>query len=122
MAVNLAAIIIDAADLDAESGFWHALLGGSLMKAEHHHFLRADGLPAVVIQRAPDHVPPAWPSSGTQQMHVDLTTDDLDASDRTATTAGARRLQPVDDADLAAHQTNRIYASPAGHPFCLRAT
>ncbi|MEU4680330.1 VOC family protein [Micromonospora sp. NPDC023737] len=120
MTLSLAAIIIDAADLDAESTFWHRLLGGSITRTENHHFLRADGFPAIVIQRAPGHVPPAWPQDGTQQMHVDITTDDLTSADRTALESGARRLRPADDADLAPHQRGRIYASPAGHPFCLR--
>ncbi|MFG1894327.1 VOC family protein [Micromonospora zamorensis] len=120
MTINLAAIIIDAADVDSESTFWHRLLGGSITKTENHHFLAVDGFPAVVIQRAPGHVPPAWPQDGTQQLHVDLATDDLASADRAALEAGARRLRPTDDADLATHQGIRVYASPAGHPFCLR--
>ncbi|MET7751096.1 VOC family protein [Micromonospora sp. NPDC005367] len=111
---------VDAADLDAESTFWHRLLGGSSTRTESHHFLRADGFPAIVIQRAPGHVPPAWPQDGSQQMHVDITTDDLTSADSAAIRSGARRLRPVDDADLATHQGGRVYASPAGHPFCLR--
>ncbi|MGW5361932.1 VOC family protein [Actinopolymorpha pittospori] len=120
MTVNLAAIIIDAADLNAESAFWHRLLGGSITKTENHHFLRVDRFPAFVIQRAPGHIPPAWPQDGAQQMHVDLTADDLASADSAALEAGARRLRPADDADLAKHQGARVYASPAGHPFCLR--
>jgi hypothetical protein len=115
MALDLAAIIIDAADPDAESTFWHRFLGGSITRTENHHFLRVDGFPALVIQRAPGHVAPAWPQDGTQQMHVDLTTDDLASADRAAVEAGARRLQ----SDTG--RQSRIYASPAGHPFCLRA-
>ena len=42
-----------------------------------------------VIQRAPGHVPPDWPEGTSQQMHVDLTTDDLVAVDRSALEAGA---------------------------------
>jgi hypothetical protein len=53
-------------------------------------------------------------------MHVDLTTDELAAADMLALEAGARRLQPADNADPAPHNGGRIYASPAGHPFCLR--
>ncbi|MGX5185389.1 VOC family protein [Streptomyces avermitilis] len=53
-------------------------------------------------------------------MHLDLTTDDLAAADRLALDAGARRLQPTDDVDPASQKGGRVYASPAGHPFCLR--
>lgn len=120
MAFTLAAIVIDTADPDAESSFWHRLLGGSITRTENHHFLHADGFPALVIQRAAGHVAPAWPRDGVQQMHLDLFTNDVVPADRAALALGARRLQPVNDADLATHRGGIIYASPAGHPFCLR--
>ena len=108
MTFTLAAIIIDAADPEMEGAFWQRLLGGSITRTGNHHFVVADGVPPFVIQRAPGHIPPAWPHDGTQQMHVDLTTDDLASAERAALDAGARRL------------ADRVYASPAGHPFCLR--
>ncbi|WP_432832684.1 VOC family protein [Dactylosporangium sp. CA-092794] len=120
MNINLGAVIIDAGELEAESAFWHRLLGGSIAKTPTHHFLRIDGFPAFVIQLAPRHVPPHWPEGNAQQLHVDLTTDDLAAADRLALEAGARRLKPTDDVDPAAPNGGRVYASPAGHPFCLR--
>ncbi|MFD0583717.1 hypothetical protein [Dactylosporangium darangshiense] len=57
MNINLSAVIIDAGELEAESAFWHQLLGGSIAKTPTHHFLRTDGFPAFVIQLAPGHVP-----------------------------------------------------------------
>ena len=120
MSINLGAVIIDAAELEPESAFWHRLLGGSIAKTETHHFLRVDGFPVFVIQRAPGHIPPNWPEGTAQQMHIDLTTDDLAAADRLALEAGARRLRPTDDVDPASQNGGRVYASPAGHPFCLR--
>ncbi|MCF3963350.1 VOC family protein [Streptomyces fuscigenes] len=118
MNVTLSAVIIESGDLDAESAFWHGLLGGSVTRTPEHHFLRAEGLPAFVVHLAPGHVPPRWPEGPSQQMHVDLAVDDLDAADRAALAAGARRLSPADGAAAA---RSRVYASPAGHPFCLRA-
>ncbi|MCQ8828846.1 VOC family protein [Streptomyces malaysiensis] len=120
MNIDLGAVIIDAAEPDPESAFWHRLLGGSIAKTATHHFLRIDGFPVLVIQRAEGHVPPKWPDGDSQQMHIDLTTDDLAAADRLALDAGARRLNPTDDVDPAARNGGRVYASPAGHPFCLR--
>ncbi|MGW6899556.1 MULTISPECIES: VOC family protein [unclassified Streptomyces] len=122
MNINLSAVIIDAAEPEPESAFWHRLLGGSIAKTATHHFLRIGGFPVFVIQLAPEHVPPKWPEGNSQQMHVDLTTDDLAAADRLAIEAGARRLQPTDDVDPASQSGGRVYASPAGHPFCLRST
>ncbi|MEW2491927.1 VOC family protein [Streptomyces sp. NPDC048411] len=95
------------------------MLGGSIAKTATHNFLQSDGFPVFVIQLAPGHVPPQWPEGNLQQMHVDLTTDDLAAAYRLALEAGARRLQPADDVDPASRKGGRVYASPAGHPFCL---
>lgn len=120
MSISLSAVIIDAAELEPESAFWHRLLGGAIAKTATHHFLRADGFPMFVIQRAQGHVPPTWPQGNAQQIHVDLTTDDLVTTDRLALEAGARRLLPTDDVDPASEKGGRVYASPAGHPFCLR--
>jgi hypothetical protein len=120
MDISLSAVIIDAAELEPESSFWHRLLGGSVAKTPTHHFLQTARFPVIVIQLAPEHGPPQWPAGSPQQMHVDLTTDDLAAADRLALEAGARRLQPTDDTGIASQQGSRVYASPAGHPFCLR--
>lgn len=119
--MNLAAIIIDAADLDTESTFWQRLLGGTLTRTATHHFIQiADSTP-FVIQLAPGHVPPAWPAGSDQQVHVDLRTEDLEDADRCVLDAGGRRLAPLEDVNLLAQESGRVYASPAGHPLCLRA-
>ncbi|WP_024803515.1 VOC family protein [Nocardia sp. BMG51109] len=121
MNVSLMSLIIEAADLESESAFWHRLLGGSITKTPAHHFLQTDGFPVVVIQHAPGHEPPQWPDGTSQQMHFDLATDDAKTADKRVLDAGGRRLQPTDDAVGSAPRTSRVYASPAGHPFCLRA-
>lgn len=118
MTITLGSVVIDAAELEPESAFWHRLLGGSTTRTPSHHFVQAPGLPVLVIQSAPGQVAPNWPD-GLQQMHLDFTVDDLAAADRTATEAGAIRLRPADD--VHPEETGgRVYASPAGHPFCLR--
>lgn len=119
MTVNLVSVVIDAAEPERESTFWHRLLGGSITKTDTHHFIQTDGLPVFVIQRAPEHRPPNWPEGDSQQVHIDLSTDDLAGMDRLALEAGGRRLRPLDD--VTPESTGgRVYASPAGHPFCLR--
>jgi hypothetical protein len=40
--------------------------------------------------------------------------DDVDAAERQVLALGARRLQDPPDAE-----DFRVYADPAGHPFCL---
>ncbi|MEV8419736.1 VOC family protein [Streptomyces niveus] len=113
MTISLTALIVDAADLESESSFWHRLLGGSITRTATHHFLRIDDFPVIVIQHAPGHVPPQWPDGTSQQMHVDLTSDDVATADRRVLDGGGRRLRPD-------RKGPRVYASPAGHPFCVR--
>jgi catechol 2,3-dioxygenase-like lactoylglutathione lyase family enzyme len=78
----------------------------------------ADGSTGLSFQLEPDHVPPVWPPvAGTQQMqqHLDIEVDDLAAACAVAEEAGARRIGGYDDP----HELVRVYADPAGHPFCL---
>ncbi|MGW1735919.1 VOC family protein [Streptomyces sp. NBC_00121] len=119
MTFSLMSLIVDTADLESESSFWHRLLGGSITRTATHHFLQIDGFPVIVIQHAPGHVPPQWPDGASQQMHFDLATDDA-ATDTRVLDAGGRRLRPTDDVVASTQQGSRVYASPAGHPFCLR--
>lgn len=108
----------DAADIEAESAFWAALLEGEV---ERHpdgdwHTVRVDGVETVCVQLAPDHTPPDWPGGSPQQVHLDLVIDDIAAGHAEALAAGAQLLQ---DADRSAEHGFVVYADPAGHPFCL---
>jgi hypothetical protein len=105
--------VFDAADIETESAFWAGLLDGTVTKAEDwHSILTADGR-RLAVQLAPNHTPPEWPDGSPQQMHVDLWIDDVESAEREVLARGARRLQVVDD------ERFRVYADPAGHPFCL---
>jgi hypothetical protein len=118
MNVSLMSLIVAAADLESESSFWHQLLGGSVTRTETHHFLQADGFPVIVVQHVPDHVPPRWPDGAPLQMHFDLVADDVAAADKRILDGGGRRLRSTDD--VSTQQGSRVYASAAGHPFCVR--
>ncbi|MFF2331704.1 MULTISPECIES: VOC family protein [unclassified Streptomyces] len=118
MPITLTSVIIDVANIEKESNFWHRLLGGSLTPT--HHFVQAPGLPVLVVQSAPGHTAPNWPDGTSQQMHLDFGVDDLATADLMATDAGATRLRPTDEVTPETRTGSRIYASPAGHPFCLR--
>jgi predicted enzyme related to lactoylglutathione lyase len=119
MAITLAAVVLDAADLEAESRFWQRLLGGNLERKETHHILRVQGSPIVAIQLAPDHVPPEWPAGQPQQLHIDLAVDDIAVAHRQAIEAGARMLTAPEDLERVDRIGYRVYGDPAGHPFCL---
>lgn len=106
-------IVFDAADIEAESTFWAALTGGRVEKTADWHSIRVADRPFMAVQLAPDHVPPQWPDGSPQQMHVDLHIDDISAGEAEVLALGAQPLQAVD------HEGFRVYADPAGHPFCL---
>jgi len=58
--------------------------------------------------------PPRWSRKEfPQQMHVDVLTADVSASERLVLRHGATKL--ADNGD------HRVFADPGGHPFCLRA-
>lgn len=120
MNLSLTSLVVDTADLEGESSFWNRLLGGSLARTATHHFLRVDGFPVMVIQLAPGHAPPQWPDGVSQQMHFDLATDDVAKADERILDAGGRRLRPTGEV-APTDPGSRVYASPAGHPFCVRA-
>jgi catechol 2,3-dioxygenase-like lactoylglutathione lyase family enzyme len=118
MRITRRIVVLDAADLDAESTFWARLLGGRVEAEDDWHSLYLDGAPYMGFQLAPDHVPPQWPG-GTQQqqIHLDIYIADVQEAHEEVVALGARLLQAADD--TGASQGFQVYADPAGHPFCL---
>jgi predicted enzyme related to lactoylglutathione lyase len=112
-------VVLDAADLEAVSGFWAGVLGGSVdAEDDWHMVMDGDGVPRIGIQLAPNHVPPQWPDGDQQQqVHLDLWVTDLEAAHAEVMDLGATLLQAA--ADLTAEEGFQVYADPAGHPFCL---
>ncbi|PWJ53452.1 hypothetical protein SAMN06264364_11222 [Quadrisphaera granulorum] len=112
-------IAFDAADVATESRFWADLVGGEVTRTDDEwHVVRTPGLPDVCVQLAPDHVAPTWPDPAVrQQAHLDLDVEDVRASEAEALAVGARLVQETHPLEAASGW--RVYASPAGHPFCL---
>jgi predicted enzyme related to lactoylglutathione lyase len=110
-------VVFDAADLNAESSFWSALLGGTVDAEDDWHSIKVDGEWRIGVQLAPDHVPPQWPDGSPQQIHLDIYVDDVGEAHEKAISLGARLLKAADDLD--SQQGYQVYADPAGHPFCL---
>jgi catechol 2,3-dioxygenase-like lactoylglutathione lyase family enzyme len=106
--------VIDCPDPPALAEFYMRLLG---MRIEHESdgwvVIRDDADHRLAFQRVPDLREPQWPDpERPQQFHIDVTVEDLDEADAAAQKIGATRL-PYDASDY------RVYADPAGHPFCL---
>ncbi|MBF5081099.1 VOC family protein [Quadrisphaera sp. INWT6] len=115
-------IAFDAADIAAESRFWADLLDGEVVRADDDwhtvQFPSGSGVPDICVQRAPGHVAPTWPDPAVpQQVHLDVDVEDVRAAEQEALAKGARLVEET--VDLDADEGFRVYASPAGHPFCL---
>ena len=106
-------VVFDAADIETESAFWASLLEADVDKADDWHSIRTSDGRRLAVQLAPDHTPPEWPDGSPQQMHVDLWVEDVESAEQEVLARGARLLKAVDDEQF------RVYADPAGHPFCL---
>lgn len=110
-------VVFDAADLAAESAFWAGMLGGRVLTDDRFHSVfDADGKWRMGVQLAPNHQPPQWPDGVPQQVHLDLHVTNPAAAHAHAISLGARLLK---DGDPAAPEGHRVYADPAGHPFCV---
>ena len=118
--MRLTAAVLGTLDPPGLARFYQRLLGWPIRDDEPGWAtLRpAGGGTGLSFQLEPDHVPPVWPPQpGTQQMqtHLDLEVDDLDAACALAEDAGARPIGGYDSPE----EVVRVYADPAGHPFCL---
>jgi catechol 2,3-dioxygenase-like lactoylglutathione lyase family enzyme len=118
--MSLTAPVLGTPDPRGLARFYQRLLGWPIRADEEHWAtLRPnDGGTGLSFQLESDHVPPVWPPvPGTQQMqqHLDIEVDDLEGASAVAEEAGAVRLGGHEDED----EVVRVFADPAGHPFCL---
>ncbi|MCN9244125.1 VOC family protein [Streptomyces sp. RY43-2] len=112
---TLGIVALDCPDPRALAGFYAEVLGGTVEGDGEWVELKVGDRRTLAFQAAPGHVPPKWPGSdGAQQLHLDLDVDDLDEAERGVLALGAR---PLDTEDRS--RSWRVYADPAGHPFCL---
>jgi len=110
-------IVFDASDMDTESAFWAGMFGGRVLPdGDWHNVIDADDRWVMGIQYAPNHVPPGWPDGPPQQVHIDFHVTDAAASHERGLALGARLLK---ESDPTAEEGYRVYADPAGHPFCI---
>ncbi len=112
-ATQLYAITVDAPDASALARFYAELLGLEIGYDGPEGTLAAGGNTSLMFQNVAGYNPPAWPDPAhPQQFHLDVLVPDLDAGEERAAQLGAKRLEGGGD-------TYRVFADPAGHPFCL---
>lgn len=116
---KLDVVVLDCPDPHALAAFYAEVLGGTVEvqseDGDEWVDLTVPGGGKLAFQAAPGFVPPQWPSPDhSQQFHLDLAVDDLDTAEKGVLALGAK---PLDAEDR--ERTFRVYADPAGHPFCL---
>jgi catechol 2,3-dioxygenase-like lactoylglutathione lyase family enzyme len=108
-------LVIDCPDPRGLAQFYARLLGQPVTFAEDDFVVvsRDNRTSGLAFQLAPDFVPPTWPDPAVpQQMHLDVMVDDLDRAEAAVLALGARVLSEPGAG-------SRVFADPAGHPFCL---
>ncbi len=116
---RVCALVLDCADPPALAHFWSAVLGAPVAE-EESTWASLVGSPRMAFQRAADYRPPIWPGlQGEQQSHLDILADDLPTAMARVLALGATPLTDVLDPSP---KEWRIFADPAGHPFCLVTT
>ena len=122
MIADLQCVVLDCPEPAELAAFYKSLLGGTVNQPDPRWALSdawatlhtASGV-VLAFQRAADYRPPRWPDPARpQQFHLDFGVADLDRAEKQVLARGAAVL----DAGTGGRGW-RIYADPAGHPFCL---
>lgn len=118
---RLESTVLEARDPQALARFYSALLGLPVVRTDGDWVDISDGRTKLSFQHAPEHQPPRWPDpASSMQYHLDITVDDIAEAEPRVLELGARRLSSGSAAEEAAGEVDfRVYADPAGHPFCL---
>jgi catechol 2,3-dioxygenase-like lactoylglutathione lyase family enzyme len=111
--MGLSAVTIDAPDASALARFYANLMGMEVTyDGPEGSMITGDGK-SVMFQQVAEYSRPQWPDPAhPQQAHLDIMVDNLDAGQARAEELGASRLN-------GGGKTFRVFADPAGHPFCL---
>lgn len=132
--LKLHQVVLDSTDIRGLAEFYRSLLGlvygpgdeppqagRADERGQDWLVLRtADGTPRLAFQHVDRLTPPTWPDGPVpQQLHLDLSVtsiEDLDAQHERVLGLGGRLLS---DNRQGPDEPFRVYADPAGHPFCI---
>src|SRR5215471_13269539 len=113
MTGRLSSVVFDCSDPHRLAHFYSELLGLPVTRVDGDWVDIGDGQTRLSFQHAPGHRPPRWPDPAfPQQVHLDIHVDDITAAEAKVLALGATRLPSTEPGF-------RVYADPAGHPFCL---
>ncbi|MEV6348382.1 VOC family protein [Actinoplanes sp. NPDC051851] len=110
----LAGVMLDCPDAAALSRFYAELLGKPVTyEGDGMAMIGEEGAQPLMFQQVADYRAPRWPDPAyPQQIHIDVTVDDVEVAEPAALKLGATFLDSAGD-------NWRVYADPAGKPFCL---
>ncbi|MFE9927838.1 VOC family protein [Streptomyces sp. NPDC005533] len=122
MIAELQCVVLDCPDPQVLAEFYRSLLGGNVNQPDRRWAvdeswatLHAPSGLVLAFQRATDHLPPRRSDPARpQQFHLDFGVPDLDRAQEQVLAIGATLLEGD-----AGGRGWRIFADPAGHPFCL---
>jgi catechol 2,3-dioxygenase-like lactoylglutathione lyase family enzyme len=115
---HLSGVALECHDPAALADFYSRLTGWHVVYAHPDWYSVGETEMAgfhLSFQRAPGHQPPTWPDpASSMQFHLHFRVDDLAAAEPAVLAMGGTKLdvQPAPDG-------SRVFADPAGHPFCL---
>ena len=115
---RLSGVALECPDPAALAEFYHRLTGWPVVYADPDWCSVGERPSApfhLSFQRSPGHQPPTWPDpASSMQAHLHFRVDDIEGAERLVLSSGGSRFD---------HQPNpdgsRVFADPAGHPFCL---
>lgn len=110
--VTVMGVTFDCPDSHALAQFWSGVLGDPITY-DADGMAMLGGAKPLLFQQVDDYNPPAWPDpERPQQLHLDLHVRSLDDAEAAVLELGASRLP-------GGGERFRVFADPAGHPFCL---
>jgi Glyoxalase-like domain len=111
--IKLCAVTLECPDAGTLAQFYAEITSGTVTLHDSWATVESPG-GRIDFQTAPGYTRPAWPDpASSMQMHLDFDVDDLDATEARVLAAGATRY------DFQPNDHWRVFADPAGHPFCL---
>lgn len=116
--ITLSCVALDTPDPYALAEFYAQLLGWQIAPDNKPGdgwvtLQNPDGGANICFQEDPEYQPSTWPSNERPQMlHLDFDVPDIDAEEPRVLALGARLLDNKPE-------SFRVFADPAGHPFCL---
>jgi hypothetical protein len=116
---TLECVVLDCPDPGALATFYSSLLGGSINQpdprwavGDRWATLHTPTGQVLAFQAVDPYVQPRWPDPAhPQQFHLDFHVEALDQAHPSVVVLGGKLLESA--------KGWRVYADPAGHPFCL---